>query len=270
MRNPYANKRHYALAKQGQRELGPLSLLPGVWKGEGTGWNMIALPFEQGPFKYRVLMNQYDETLQFTTVDDNVPNRGLIGVVDNSSPGDQFVVTLDYQQSIKQNFAEDFPVSGLAGAPDLAIHHEPGLWLYMKNHRATDKDFSATDGVVNADIRVARLASIPHGNSVLAVGSATRERGMPAIPPASGLPVGRFEDLASPGYQPVEKGAHARVSSDGEPYRGEGGIILVRDDEDDLSDQNGSTIHAEQAETAISACYDLSRGAGADDLAHQQ
>lgn len=200
MRNPYANKRHYALAKQGQRELGPLSLLPGVWKGEGTGWNMIALPFEQGPFKYRVLMNQYDETLQFTTVDDNVPNRGLIGVVDNSSPGDQFVVTLDYQQSIKQNFAEDFPVSGLAGAPDLAIHHEPGLWLYMKNHRATDKDFSATDGVVNADIRVARLASIPHGNSVLAVGSATRERGMPAIPPASGLPVGRFEDLASPGY----------------------------------------------------------------------
>ena len=56
------------------------------------------------------------------------------------------------------------------------------------------------------------------------------------------------------------------MSSDGEPYRGEGGIILVRDDEDDLSDQNGSTIHAEQAETAISACYDLSRGAGADDL----
>ena len=59
MRNPYANKRHYALAKQGQRELGPLSLLPGVWKGEGTGWNMIALPFAQtGQLNYRLLMNQ--------------------------------------------------------------------------------------------------------------------------------------------------------------------------------------------------------------------
>lgn len=44
------------------RDLGPLQNLPGVWKANGTGWNMIALPFQGAPappagFKFRVLMN---------------------------------------------------------------------------------------------------------------------------------------------------------------------------------------------------------------------
>ncbi len=45
--------------------LGPLEHLLGVWIGEGTGWNMIALPFQEAPppnagFKFRLLMNRYD------------------------------------------------------------------------------------------------------------------------------------------------------------------------------------------------------------------
>ena len=61
---------------------------------------MIALPFDGANFKFRILMNQYDEELVFTTVSDNVENRGLKGVLDNSNnpPGspddDQFVVAL--------------------------------------------------------------------------------------------------------------------------------------------------------------------------------
>jgi hypothetical protein len=47
-------------------DLGPLKNLVGVWVAKGTGWNMIALPFHGAPpapagFKFRVLMNQYDE-----------------------------------------------------------------------------------------------------------------------------------------------------------------------------------------------------------------
>lgn len=204
-------RRSYELAKTGAPELGPLGLLPGKWKGEGTGWNMIALPFDGGPFKYRILMNQYDEELEFTTVSNNVENRGLQGVLENSNnpPGspndDQFVVALDYQQSIKQGKAEDNPDSGgLADVRGKPIHHEPGLWLYMKNLRATDKDITGVPGggikVADAVIEVARLATIPHGNSVLALGTATRKKRMPIIPPVSGLPIGRFEDLASLGY----------------------------------------------------------------------
>lgn len=73
----------------------------------------------------------------------------------------------------------------------------------MGNQRTTDKDFSATEGVVDADISVARLASIPHGNSVLALGTLSVVKGKkakPVFPHVSGLPIGRFEDLGTPGY----------------------------------------------------------------------
>lgn len=137
--------------------------------------------------------------MKFTFVDDNVANRGLAGVINNSAEEDQFIVTLDYQQTINQILAKDFPDSGLAGASGLAIHHEPGLWLYMKNQQTSEKDFTA-DGLVDAEINVARLASIPHGNSVLAIGTSSIENKMPEIPPISGLPIGRFEDLSTGGY----------------------------------------------------------------------
>lgn len=50
-------KRRYEVAKTYDDGLGPLSLLPGEWKGLGTGWNMIALPFDSAEFDFRVLMN---------------------------------------------------------------------------------------------------------------------------------------------------------------------------------------------------------------------
>lgn len=181
------------------QDLGPLEHLVGTWKAEGTGWNMIALPFQGAPappagFRFRILMNQYNEELQFTFVDDDVPNRGLLraGEVDS----DQLVVTLDYQQKIAQIAAEDRPdSSGLAGAAGLPIHHEPGLWLYEKNRRTKDDDIR---GEVELD--VARLASIPHGNSILALGRSEVHQGMPPIPAVSGLPSGRFEDVLTPDY----------------------------------------------------------------------
>jgi len=182
--------------------LGPLEPLLGVWTGNGTGWNMIALPFHGAPpppagFKFRLLMNQYSEELQFIFVDDDVPNRGLSRV--GASDPDQFVVTLDYQQKIAQVIAEDRPPSVFAGAPGLPIHHEPGLWLYEKNRRSND-DHIIDDQVSELEIKVARLASIPHGNSVLAIGTAVEYKGMPKIPPLSGLPSGRFEDVKTPDY----------------------------------------------------------------------
>ena len=43
------------------------------------------------------------------------------------------------------------------------IHHEPGLWLHM-----TDKNITQDNGV---ELSIARMGSIPHGNSFIAVGS---------------------------------------------------------------------------------------------------
>jgi hypothetical protein len=55
---------------------------------------MIALPFVSPGLDYRLLLNQYDEQLNFTIVDKAVPNRGIGEGIQT----DQFIVALDYEQ----------------------------------------------------------------------------------------------------------------------------------------------------------------------------
>lgn len=189
-----ANSRHIDVAETNDPALGPLRLLPGTWRNterlNGRGWNLIALPFDhpKGERNYRLLMNQYNEELKFTFVDDNVPNRGI---ADGSPPGDmpdQIVTALDYQQKIEQIAARDDARATeddgdlLAGQPGLAIHHEPGLFLWMKNR--------LTDG-----IDIARLATVPHGNAATAIGRSETVTGRPYIPNVSGFPVGVSDDI---------------------------------------------------------------------------
>ncbi len=177
---------------EGDPALGPLALLPGTWSNlrdasdehnpsvnplTGRGWNIIALPFHRsagGP-PYRLLMNQYNETLKFDFIDDDVPNRGI----DLSIPAntDQKVAALDYTQHIHQISAEDDAGTELAGNAGDDIHHEPGFFLHMKEQ--TIQGFN-----------IARLATIPHGNAVNAIGKAKEIIGPPSIPPLSALPVG--------------------------------------------------------------------------------
>lgn len=170
------NGRSIVTADAGDETLGPLSMLPGVWKNtdalHGFGFNMIALPFADEENGYRLLMNQYDEELHFSIVDKGVPNRGSGFDLATNKPviTDQTIVALDYDQKIVQIAAEDFPQSGEANKFDgQAIHKEPGLWLHMTDQNTTG-------------INIARLGSIPHGNSVLAVGRAP-EGPSPGLPP---------------------------------------------------------------------------------------
>jgi len=194
--------RSFAQAKAGDEDLGPLSQLPGTWRNvpnlQGHGWNMIALPYADGPLHYRLLMNQYNETLTFSTVSDAVPNRGLQmtgceygkdAKVLPGNQGDQFLAALDYTQNIVQIAADDFPRSGLAGNKCDVIHHEPGLWLHMINHETNCLD-------------IARSASIPHGDSVLALGRSEQCQSGAQIPKVSGLPQGVTSDLSHPYLAP--------------------------------------------------------------------
>ena len=196
--SPPPQRRIITVPKSGAVDLGPLTLLPGKWANlpdlPGRGWNMIALPFFQAGSRldYRLLLNQYNEELEFFLVDKGVPNRG---VQRNGSPTvqtDQLVVTVDYEQDIRQIKAADSPVSNKAGDPGLAIHHEPGLWLFM------------LDQVENG-IDLARLATIPHGNSVLALGRSEQFDGPPKIPEVNGLPIGVNMDLTNPYLAPYKQ-----------------------------------------------------------------
>jgi hypothetical protein len=197
-----ATGRNLQIALAGDPDLGPLKELPGLWTNDnlpGRGWNMIALPFAtrpDSPLDYRLLVNQYNENLLFKLVDKTVPNRGVKrDPSGTSTQQDQFVVTLDYEQKITQMAAADFPESGLAGGPDRDIHHEPGLWLFSTN--------LTSEGLINRDnpegLDIARLGTVPHGDSILALGKARQFDGPPTIPVLNGLPVGVNQDLSS-GY----------------------------------------------------------------------
>ncbi|MGH3585351.1 MAG: heme-binding protein [Pseudonocardia sp.] len=191
-------------AVPGDPDLGPFAQLPGVWANEpnlpGRGWNMIALPFAQPdgssfPPNYRLLLNQYNEELTVFLADKGVPNRG-IGTVDGDVVNtDQTVVAVDYEQGISQIAADDFPRSGLAGEPNRAIHHEPGLFLAMLDR---------TDGGPT----IARLATVPHGDAALALGTSAVTDGAPVVPSVNALPTGVDQDLEANPYLAPYKHFH--------------------------------------------------------------
>lgn len=171
-------------------QLGPLTDLVGSWRSAGRGWNAIALPFAGAADRYRLLVNQYDETLDVRLVDPAVPNRGITAN-GAAKTADQSVATLGYEQTVVQIAAADSPASDLAGEPDVAVHFEPGLWLYMKDQ--------TPDGV-----DIARLSSVPHGDSVLALGTASHEQTID-IPAIDGLPVGGPTAIDDPYLAPYAR-----------------------------------------------------------------
>lgn len=193
LRRLITQPRSVQVATSGDPALGPLRLLPGTWTSEGMGWNMIALPFETPPpLDYRLLLNQYSETLTFTLVDKAVPNRGINDAHDTQT--DQHVVTLDYEQVVHQDVAVDRPASTVAGPPGAAIHHEPGLFLHMLDQIPDGFD-------------IARLATVPHGDAALALGKSaqiTTFSPQQHIPAVNGLPVGVRHDLTSPYLAPYK------------------------------------------------------------------
>jgi hypothetical protein len=98
------------LAEKDEPKLG---WLPGTWKNtselEGHGFNMISLPFSESENGYRLLMNQYDEVLNFIVADVGVPNRGTYTdpADGTTKQTDQTAVALSYSQIITQRSHED-------------------------------------------------------------------------------------------------------------------------------------------------------------------
>lgn len=193
-------------AVPGDPALGPLTQLPGTWQNVdnlvGHGWNMIALPYKE-PGKvvnpntpdqksvFRLLLNQYNEELIFSTVDKGVPNRGAANV--NVFDADQHLAALQYIQHVTQIAAADSPAT--PNTPDTpkgpaAIHHEPGLFLHLFSQTGNGPD-------------VARLATIPHGDAALALGSGITKAGPPEflnLGDFSPFPVGVNPDVDNDPY----------------------------------------------------------------------
>jgi hypothetical protein len=138
-------------------QLGPLTDLPGTWVG--AGFNVIWLPVFQGQPNFRLKINATSEILTITRIGANIPNRGSV------QPDLNFL-GLHYLQRVS-----DALTHGL-------LHIEPGLWL---NLPPTPAGPNPNVGVV------ARLATVPHGNALLAQGGASQILS-PKFPPEDTTP----------------------------------------------------------------------------------
>ncbi|ASU32338.1 heme-binding protein [Mucilaginibacter xinganensis] len=148
-------------------KLGPLAGLEGTWHGT-DGWNMIAVPSQNhGTAGFTLLVQNYSETITFTAIGAPVPNRG--------GATEQFITGLTYELTVTDNTTQGI------------LHIENGMWLNMADVQIQP------DGPVKAaapmPFTIARMASIPHGDVVMALGNATTTSGGFSIPDINALPV---------------------------------------------------------------------------------
>jgi hypothetical protein len=129
--------------------LGPLQDLPGTWTGQG--FNVIWRPNSAPGQDHFLELNLTEEILEIQEIKGEIPNRGLLQPDIN-----MFGVT--YLQQIKD-------ANNKAG-----LHIEPGIWASVPQ----------TENPAEVPT-VVRMASIPHGTTVLAQGIATPVAGPPKI-----------------------------------------------------------------------------------------
>lgn len=142
---------------QAGSDLGPLERLAGTWTGT-RGWNLIAVPDPSGEHPFTLLVRPYYETITFTPLGTLVPDRGASEILN--------IFGLEYSLRVADLLTHE------------PLHLENGMWLYTND---PDAPHSPT---------IVRQAIIPHGNSVLALGSSHQANGPPKIPVLNTLPVG--------------------------------------------------------------------------------
>jgi hypothetical protein len=131
--------------------LGAIKAFKGTF--EGNGFNTIFRPHEPGSDNILEL-NLTRETLAFSPSLGSVPNRGMV-------QADVFLNGIPYLQTI----------SDVTTGVPVGIHAEPGLWM------AVPSTVDPAEGQTYT-----RMASIPHGTTINAQGTAKTISGPPTIP----------------------------------------------------------------------------------------
>jgi hypothetical protein len=145
-----------APAAEPRDELGPLAKLvgpdgKGEWQGKGFNTIWRPHPLAEGGQDRFLELNITSEKLVFERIKGKIPNRGLL-------MPDINMFGLTYLQQIK------------GVDPEEGLHIEPGIWANVPP--TTNPDMSAT---------VVRMASIPHGTTILAQGTTLTVDGGPRI-----------------------------------------------------------------------------------------
>jgi len=147
------------------KQLGLLKDLAGTW--EGHGFNLIARPDFEGDANLYLELNQTDETLKFDPIGSAIPNRGF-------GQDDIELFGLTYLQKIHE--------ASTGGA----LHIEPGIWITQP-----PTEYPKEEPKDPNDQIVARMASIPHGNALLARGTAASlVKDAPTLPAGAAIYAG--------------------------------------------------------------------------------
>jgi hypothetical protein len=177
--------------------LGPLSAFAGTF--HGVGFNTIFRPDNKvTPTPLPVPVNNSDnvlelnltqETLSFSPSLGSVPNRG-------EAQGDIFLNGVPYLQTIQDVTVPAQPVG---------IHFEPGLWMAVPS--TTDPGEGST---------LVRMASIPHGTTIIAQGRSFPIAGKPDIAAVDITPfqTGKPDSKISFPSQVVDNKDTARIPQD--------------------------------------------------------
>ena len=136
------------------KQLGLLQDLAGTWKGKG--FNLIARPDFHDKTDLYLQLNQTRETLKFDPIGSSIPNRGF-------GQDDIELFGLTYLQQIAD---AEF---------DGALHIEPGIWVTQPSTTFPPESIPTPARLV------ARMGTIPHGNSLLAEGIAQPFTGPPVL-----------------------------------------------------------------------------------------
>jgi hypothetical protein len=152
-------------------DLGPLAQLvgpDGKRKWEVAGYNAVLQPPPRPKPHDRFLeLNLTSEKLEFTTIPGKIPNRGLL-------MPDINMFGLTYMQQIE------------GVDPPEGLHIEPGIWAHVPP--TTDPEVPST---------VVRMASIPHGTTILAQGKFLTVQGAPQIDAGNIIPFKPGEPVPS-------------------------------------------------------------------------
>ncbi|MGA2842842.1 MAG: heme-binding protein [Steroidobacteraceae bacterium] len=165
-------------------QLGLLKDLAGSWHGKG--FNLVARPFFGSPTATPPIppanlfleLNLTHETLKFDPISSSIPNRGTF-------QEDIELFGLTYLQKIS-----DATTGG-------ALHIEPGIWVTQPPTTNPPVSPPPTGQIV------ARMGSIPHGNALLAGGSATPFKGPPVIGTGGGVANPAFSAFPSFNSGPI-------------------------------------------------------------------
>ncbi len=178
--------------------LGPLAGLIGNWNTPASGplgYNVMPLPQATAPNQYILKDFGYYEEMTFSAIPGNVPNRGGT-----------------YEQDGYVLFYEQRVYFGEGPSQNNLVHAENGSWLHLVTVPQQQGPYGtggpipsppASDPVPSQDPtrNIVKQVSVPHGNSILAVGSFDESDGAPDIPNVSTIPTSHSgHPIMKPGF----------------------------------------------------------------------